>query len=173
VPYVFNFDLPTNIDDYIHRIGRTGRCGNKGTAISFINENCKIARDLHRVLLKSNQKIPDWFESLKAKCESSSSYQKPNYGGYSQSKNYSGFNRNKYQGGGNGLSLANFSSSMSSGSGQPIKMNPRYNNNNFVNVPADYFKKGENFKREEKSETQLPGNQLFERGGFSRSNYGK
>lgn len=39
VSYVFNFDMPKNIEDYIHRIGRTGRVGNKGKAISFYNNN--------------------------------------------------------------------------------------------------------------------------------------
>lgn len=38
VSYVFNFDMPNNIEDYIHRIGRTGRVGNKGTAISFLTK---------------------------------------------------------------------------------------------------------------------------------------
>jgi len=44
---VINYDLPNNIDDYVHRIGRTGRAGNKGTAIAFIDERKPgILRDL-------------------------------------------------------------------------------------------------------------------------------
>ncbi|GAB5411341.1 MAG: hypothetical protein ChlgKO_04550 [Chlamydiales bacterium] len=35
ITHVFNFDLPRNIEDYVHRIGRTGRAGAKGTALSF------------------------------------------------------------------------------------------------------------------------------------------
>ena len=35
LPYVFNFDVPTHAEDYIHRIGRTGRAGLAGTAISL------------------------------------------------------------------------------------------------------------------------------------------
>ena len=47
VSYVINFDLPNNIEDYIHRIGRTGRCGNTGYSISFLNEyNRPIIKDL-------------------------------------------------------------------------------------------------------------------------------
>jgi len=65
IPYVFNYDMPNNIDDYIHRIGRTGRCGNKGTAISFINDNNKpIIKDLFYLLKKHKQDIPQWFEDL-------------------------------------------------------------------------------------------------------------
>ena len=33
---VVNFKCPNHLEDYIHRIGRTGRAGNKGTAITFV-----------------------------------------------------------------------------------------------------------------------------------------
>lgn len=33
--HVFNFDLPRDIENYVHRVGRTGRAGNKGSAVSF------------------------------------------------------------------------------------------------------------------------------------------
>merc|ERR1719382_1461150 len=36
VDHVINYDLPSNSDDYVHRIGRTGRIGNKGVATSFV-----------------------------------------------------------------------------------------------------------------------------------------
>ena len=39
VSLVVNFDLPTNRENYIHRIGRTGRYGRKGTAINFLTPN--------------------------------------------------------------------------------------------------------------------------------------
>ena len=38
VSLVINYDLPERAEDYIHRIGRTGRAGNRGTAISFLCE---------------------------------------------------------------------------------------------------------------------------------------
>jgi superfamily II DNA/RNA helicase len=38
LPCVINYDLPFNPEDYVHRIGRTGRAGAKGTAIAFYNE---------------------------------------------------------------------------------------------------------------------------------------
>uniref|UniRef100_A0A8C4PYE1 RNA helicase n=1 Tax=Eptatretus burgeri TaxID=7764 RepID=A0A8C4PYE1_EPTBU len=37
VSAVVNYDLPTSVDEYVHRIGRTGRCGNTGAAISFVD----------------------------------------------------------------------------------------------------------------------------------------
>lgn len=35
---MINFDLPTDIDDYVHRIGRTGRAGKKGLATAFFSD---------------------------------------------------------------------------------------------------------------------------------------
>ena len=65
VSLVINYDTPQNIEDYVHRIGRTGRAGNTGVAISFINENNRpIARDLYDLLEESNQKIPPFLEDL-------------------------------------------------------------------------------------------------------------
>lgn len=51
VDLVINYDLPSLIDDYVHRIGRTGRVGNPGRATSFFDEktDVPIAKDLVRV----------------------------------------------------------------------------------------------------------------------------
>lgn len=65
VLHVINFDLPSNIDDYVHRIGRTGRCGNTGTAIAFINEkNKNILKDLFELLKENDQELPPWLEEM-------------------------------------------------------------------------------------------------------------
>lgn len=37
VDIVVNYDLPKSIDEYVHRIGRTGRVGNRGKAVSFFD----------------------------------------------------------------------------------------------------------------------------------------
>lgn len=52
VQHVVNFDLPNNIEEYVHRIGRTGRCGNTGRAVSFFNpvNDSPLARSLVKVL---------------------------------------------------------------------------------------------------------------------------
>ena len=65
VTQVINFDLPTNIDDYVHRIGRTGRAGNTGAALSFINEkNAGVARDLRDLLDENEQTVPSWLNQM-------------------------------------------------------------------------------------------------------------
>ena len=43
VSHVFNFDVPHHADDYVHRIGRTGRAGRTGTAISLVAGGRKVA----------------------------------------------------------------------------------------------------------------------------------
>lgn len=65
VTTVINYDLPSNIDDYVHRIGRTGRAGHTGKALSFMNEkNRNIAKDLHELLQDNEQTIPPWLGSM-------------------------------------------------------------------------------------------------------------
>merc|ERR550534_435765 len=67
VKWVIQYDLPGNIDDYVHRIGRTGRRGNTGTALSFTNEqNRSIFDELLRLLQESKQEIPSWFTKMVA-----------------------------------------------------------------------------------------------------------
>ncbi|GAB2266850.1 DEAD-box ATP-dependent RNA helicase 37 [Dionaea muscipula] len=61
VAHVINFDLPNDIDDYVHRIGRTGRAGKTGLATAFFNEgSMSLARPLADLMLESNQEVPDW-----------------------------------------------------------------------------------------------------------------
>ncbi|XP_042191191.1 probable ATP-dependent RNA helicase DDX4 isoform X4 [Callorhinchus milii] len=66
VQHVINFDLPSTIDEYVHRIGRTGRCGNVGKAISFFDSNTdlRIARTLVKVLSDAQQEVPTWLEEF-------------------------------------------------------------------------------------------------------------
>ena len=62
---LLRYDTPDNIDSYVHRIGRTGRCGNKGTAISFINDKNKpILKSLVNLLYEEKVEIPPWLLQL-------------------------------------------------------------------------------------------------------------
>lgn len=101
VKHVINFDLPTDIDEYVHRIGRTGRAGmtGKGTkrcfveifsptrsmtlgqATSFFNEkNRNIAVDLLDILTEAHQEVPEWLEGLTRETRKDN-YSRRNYGG--------------------------------------------------------------------------------------------
>lgn len=60
VHHVINVDLPSTIDEYVHRIGRTGRCGNIGKAISFFDPHTdsSIAQPLLKVLVDVSCSVP-------------------------------------------------------------------------------------------------------------------
>lgn len=49
---VINYDMPSSIDEYVHRIGRTGRLGNSGRAVSFYDGSCdsSLSSELVRIL---------------------------------------------------------------------------------------------------------------------------
>jgi ATP-dependent RNA helicase RhlE len=54
LPHVVNFDLPFEAQDYIHRIGRTGRAGLSGTAISLVApEEVQALRSIQRLLKRA------------------------------------------------------------------------------------------------------------------------
>ena len=55
---MINFDYPSCSEDYVHRIGRTARATNTGTAYTFFTfNNLKQAKDLIEVLREANQQI--------------------------------------------------------------------------------------------------------------------
>jgi len=60
IALVINYDFPQNCDDYVHRIGRTGRRGQTGTAITYFDPktDSKKAGRFIKVLTDSNQQIP-------------------------------------------------------------------------------------------------------------------
>ncbi|GAW81372.1 ATP-dependent RNA helicase DDX23 [Plasmodium gonderi] len=59
VKLVINFDMPKDIESYTHRIGRTGRAGMKGLAISFVTEqDTHLFYDLKQFLISSNNIVP-------------------------------------------------------------------------------------------------------------------
>lgn len=67
VKHVINFDLPSDIEEYVHRIGRTGRMGNLGLATSFFNDrNRNLSTGLMDLLIEAKQEVPSWMESVAA-----------------------------------------------------------------------------------------------------------
>lgn len=62
--YVVNYDMPKTIEDYIHRIGRTGRAGARGTAVTFFGcdiqspEKIRLAKSLVQVMEQAGQVPP-------------------------------------------------------------------------------------------------------------------
>ena len=99
LPYVINFDMPTYPNDYIHRIGRTGRAGKNGNAISFmdINEK-KFLNGVENLLKNKIQQITEaGFEPVqKPSTESRSKASKDNQTKFKKSKK-NNLRGNKYK----------------------------------------------------------------------------
>ena len=103
VTHVVNYDLPTDIDDYVHRIGRTGRAGNTGIATAFFNRgNRGIVRELIDLLKEANQEVPAFLEAIAR--EGGYSGSRGGSGGRSRGGNRGSSSRDfrKYGGGGSG-----------------------------------------------------------------------
>lgn len=66
IKHVINFDLPREIENYTHRIGRTGRAGKTGVATTFINMNSseQVLLDLKHILIEAKQRIPPVLNSI-------------------------------------------------------------------------------------------------------------
>jgi len=65
VGYVINYDFPNNCEDYIHRIGRTGRAGLKGISYTyFTTDNAKSARELVSILREANAIVPPQLDEM-------------------------------------------------------------------------------------------------------------
>jgi ATP-dependent RNA helicase DDX41 len=60
IQHVINYDMPSELENYVHRIGRTGRCGKTGVATTFINKMVEESTllDLKHLLREAKQRIP-------------------------------------------------------------------------------------------------------------------
>jgi ATP-dependent RNA helicase DDX41 len=66
IQHVINFDMPTEIENYVHRIGRTGRGGKTGVATTFINKEVPESAllDLKHLLIEAKQRVPPVLQAL-------------------------------------------------------------------------------------------------------------
>ncbi|CAK4651198.1 unnamed protein product [Aphanomyces euteiches] len=73
IQHVINFDMPIEIENYVHRIGRTGRCGKTGVATTFINKNVPESAllDLKHLLVEAKQRVPPVLKALEDPMEHS------------------------------------------------------------------------------------------------------
>jgi len=65
VQHVINYDMPHEVDEYVHRIGRTGRVGNLGKATSLFNPDVdgKMSAQLVKILTDANKEVPAFVAS--------------------------------------------------------------------------------------------------------------
>jgi len=72
IRYVINYDFPSTAEDYVHRIGRTGRAGATGTAYSFFtSSDFKLAKKLIKVLAEASQEVPPQLHQFAAMSKAS------------------------------------------------------------------------------------------------------
>ena len=65
VAIVVNFDMPNSVEDYVHRIGRTGRAGATGISLSFMTDKTsRYARELCTILSEAKQVVPPELEAM-------------------------------------------------------------------------------------------------------------
>lgn len=92
IKYVVNFDFPNSVEDYVHRIGRTGRAKSTGTAYTFFTpENFRQARELVEILEEAGQEVDSRLRDI---ARSTSNYPTPNNGVYPYS-----YHNNRYDSG--------------------------------------------------------------------------
>jgi ATP-dependent RNA helicase DDX41 len=61
IQHVINYDMPTEIENYVHRIGRTGRGGQRGLATTFVtsSDEPSVLADLMQLLVEAKQLVPE------------------------------------------------------------------------------------------------------------------
>ncbi|PWU88001.1 putative DEAD box RNA helicase [Trypanosoma cruzi] len=90
---VINYDFPMQIDDYVHRIGRTGRAGAKGEAFTLITKREKqitpaVVTELIAIVDRAQQQVPDWLREW--------GEQMPRYQVMKRNRNMMGFGSSRH-----------------------------------------------------------------------------
>ena len=97
---MINYDYPNNSEDYVHRIGRTGRRDNTGYSFTFFTQaNAPKAKDLIKVLEEAKQNVPEALRKMVyyggsngkgGRGRSGGNGRRPGGAGFKRSNNFSG-----------------------------------------------------------------------------------
>ena len=61
VKTVINYDCPASLQDYVHRVGRTGRASETGQAVTFFTEkDANLVRPIANLIVEAGQKVAEW-----------------------------------------------------------------------------------------------------------------
>jgi ATP-dependent RNA helicase DDX3X len=151
VKHVINFDLPSDIEEYVHRIGRTGRMGNLGLATSFFNDrNRNLASGMLDLLIESKQEFPSWLEGVAADGRMPSSGRRggkrrygsgggSSFGGRDYRQQSGGMSRNQRSGGGYGNNGFGNTGGHYGGMDRGSNFGGNYNSNSNSNSRDDWW----------------------------------
>ncbi|XP_011652287.1 DEAD-box ATP-dependent RNA helicase 46 [Cucumis sativus] len=108
---VINYDFPSGVEDYVHRIGRTGRAGATGIAYTFFGEqDAKYASDLIKILEGANQRVPPELRDMASRSYGMAKFRR--WGSGSDGRDGGRGGRNDSNSGGRGgRGMSSFSSS--------------------------------------------------------------
>ncbi|CAK9811542.1 Probable ATP-dependent RNA helicase DDX43 [Anthophora quadrimaculata] len=95
ITHVLNYDFPRDIEEYVHRVGRTGRAGRMGESITFMTRrDWSHAKELINILEEANQEVPeevysmaDRYEAWKEKRANEKQFGRLDRGDYSNRRN--------------------------------------------------------------------------------------
>lgn len=126
---VINYDFPSGVEDYVHRIGRTGRAGATGIAYTFFGEqDAKYASDLIKILEGANQRVPPELRDMASRSYGMSKFRRWGSGSDGRDGGRGGRNDSNY-GGRGGRGMSSFSSAKperSGGRGYDFDSRERY-----------------------------------------------
>ncbi|EFA78311.1 putative RNA helicase [Heterostelium album PN500] len=181
VKAVVNLDFPNNIEDYVHRIGRTGRAGKKGDSYSYVSREDNNLRDLAKILQRAKQDIPPALEDLLQ-------YSKQGINRYDDRRGGRSFGRGGGRGGGRSWGNNNgggrsWGNNNSSGGGRSWGNNNagggseggnNWNNNSGGNSNAGHWENNKNNAGSwnKNSNSTGGGSSWGNKGGNSRGGYG-
>jgi len=107
VTHIVNFDFPHNIEEYVHRIGRTGRAGRNGESLTFMTrDNWRYAAELIKIMEEANQEVPREVYEMALRYDAMRERRRnegpSKFGDRGDFSDFSGFRDNGRRGGGGG-----------------------------------------------------------------------
>jgi ATP-dependent RNA helicase DDX43 len=101
ITYVVNYDFPRNVEEYVHRVGRTGRAGRTGTSLSLMTRSdWSTAKELIVILEEANQEVPEELHGMAERFEARKARGGPLGGGGRGGRGNFQSNRDSFGGGG-------------------------------------------------------------------------
>jgi ATP-dependent RNA helicase DDX5/DBP2 len=145
---VVNYDFPTGVEDYVHRIGRTGRAGATGSAYTFFgDQDSKYASDLVKILEGADQSVPPQLKEMALRggyggrsrrwASSDNSYGGQGYGAKRSTDSFNNSNFGNQAGGGSSFHSSFYNNTSGSQFGDTPSFRGSYDNSSRNNQSGD------------------------------------